>query len=50
MATSDILTVTELMAVDHCIFVDAHPDRPGRKMPRKLEAAKIAVQLGELAN
>ena len=47
MAPSDVVTETELTAVDHCVFVDAHPDRPGRKIPRSLEAAKVSVQLGE---
>lgn len=37
----------ELIYVDRCVFVDAHPDRPGRKMPRQLEAGKVALQLGE---
>ncbi len=47
VASSEVITDTELTAVNHSIFVDAHPDRPGRKMPRNLEAEKISVQLGK---
>ena len=45
---SEQVPEAELTHVNSCVFVDVHPDRPGRKMPRQLEAAKVALQLGEL--
>ena len=34
------------VAVTRGIFVDTHPDRPGRKIPRTLEVSKAAIQIG----
>ena len=38
------------ISVERCVFIDSHPDRPGRKVPKVLEASRLALQIGKGLN
>ena len=49
VGTKEVLPEADV-SVERCVFIDSHPDRPGRKIPRVLEAGRLALQIGKVVN